>query len=74
MNHIEIDTMGQDCPIPLIKLKEALTHCKTGQIIEAKFSCPEAVQNLPNYANENGHEILAFEKLGVEGWKIVIKK
>ena len=74
MTKIEIDTIGLDCPIPLVKLKEAVADSETGQVIEVKFSCPEAVRNLPNYANENNYEILEFDKLGTEGWKIVIKK
>lgn len=74
MNPIKIDTIGQDCPIPLVRLKETLATCEKGQTIEITFSCPEAVQNLPNYANENEHEILAFEKLGTQGWKLTIKK
>lgn len=70
----KLDTIGQDCPMPLIRLKEAISESEPGQVIEVVFTCPEAVENLPNYAMENGHEVLSFEKNGSESWTIVIKK
>ncbi|MGX7024935.1 sulfurtransferase TusA family protein [Vagococcus hydrophili] len=70
----EINTNGLDCPIPLIKLKEALKESQDGEVIKVLFTCPEAVENLPNYAEEQGHEVLDFKKLGKKGWEITVKK
>lgn len=74
MGNIAVDTLGMDCPIPLIKLKEALANANKGETVEVLFTCPEAVENLPNYAAENGYEVILFEKIEPKGWKIVVKK
>lgn len=70
----KIDTSGKDCPIPLMELKKALNESSDGEVIEIIFTCPEAVENLPNYIQEQGHELLDFEKKNHEGWKITVKK
>lgn len=74
MENIQVDALGLDCPTPLIKMKEALAGAKKGDTVEVLFTCPEAVENLPNYAAENDHEVVSFEKIKPTGWKIVIKK
>ncbi|MGY3766667.1 sulfurtransferase TusA family protein [Vagococcus vulneris] len=68
-----INTKGQDCPIPLMELKKAVKESKPGQEIELIFTCPEAVENIPNYALEQDFEVLDFNKIGTEGWTITIK-
>lgn len=70
---IKLDTLGKDCPLPLIELKKAVAHSEKGEEIEILFTCPEAVTNLPRYCQENDHEIISFEKLSTEGWKLVLK-
>lgn len=74
MDVIKVDTKGLDCPIPLIELKKALKEAADGQMIELEFTCPEAVVNLPNHCQSNNHEVVSFDKLATEGWKIVVKK
>ena len=70
---IKLDTMGKDCPLPLIELKKAVAASQKGEEIEIAFTCPEAVTTLPRYCQEDGHEVLSFEKLGNKGWKMVIR-
>ncbi|MBM6825039.1 sulfurtransferase TusA family protein [Veillonella magna] len=70
---VTIDTKGLDCPIPLMKMKEALEPLQAGDIVEVEFTCPEATVNLPNYCQEHGHDVVSFEKLKT-GWKIVVRK
>lgn len=70
---IKIDTMGKDCPIPLVELKKAIKESNKGDVVEILFTCPEAVETLPNYCADNGHDVLEFNKKGSEGWFIKIK-
>lgn len=70
---INIDTKGLDCPIPLMELKKAIGQSNKGDIIEVEFTCPEAVENLPNYCLENDHEVLEFDKVDSASWKIVVR-
>lgn len=68
-----IDTSGKDCPLPLIELKKIVAQSKKGQQIEVIFTCPEATNNLPRYAQEQGYSVLEFESLQSKGWRILIE-
>ena len=68
------DTLGMDCPVPLLQLKKELSSCETGEVIELRFSCPEATVDIPTFCRENNHEVLEYKKLGPEGWMIKVKK
>jgi len=74
METIKIDTIGLDCPAPLMELKKALKRAEAGQIIDLEFTCPEAVVTLPNYCQRNKHEVISFEQIANKTWKIVLKK
>ncbi len=74
MDAIKLDTKGQDCPLPLITLKNALADAASGQEIEIEFTCPEATVNLPNYCQEAGVEILSFDKNDNKSWTIRVRK
>ncbi|MGM0166475.1 hypothetical protein IGI39_001435 [Enterococcus sp. AZ135] len=70
---LKIDTMGKDCPIPLLELKKAIKNSNKGDIVEILFTCPEAVETLPSYCAEQNHEVLEFDKKGLNGWVIKVK-
>lgn len=74
MDKIILDTKGTDCPMPLIKLKEAVASASKGQVIEVEFTCPEATVNLPKYCQEEGLEIVDYEKEGNKFWRLVVRK
>ncbi len=71
---IKLDTIGWDCPLPLLELKKALKTIEKGEQIELTFSCPEAVVDIPGFCEEAGHEVLEYEKYGNKGWRIVVRK
>lgn len=73
METVKVDVKGQDCPIPLMELKQALAQAQPGQAIEVEFTCPEATVNLPAYCQEAGVEVLSFEKNGRRSWKITVR-
>lgn len=73
MGEQTLDTRGKDCPIPLMELKKAIKNSSKGDTVKILFTCPEAVETLPNYCEENGHEVLEFRKNGSEDWYIEIR-
>ena len=74
MESMKFDTKGQDCPLPLITLKNALEDAEDGQLIEIEFTCPEATVNLPKHCQENDVEIVSYEKNDDAGWTITVRK
>lgn len=72
MENIVRDVKGQDCPMPLITLKEALKDAEPGQLVNVLFTCPEALSTLPEYCDENGLEIISLDKQPDRSWKITV--
>lgn len=73
MEKIFLDTTGKDCPIPLMELKKVVETSESGQLIDLIFTCPDAIQNIPRYAKENNHQVVEFEQLSNQGWRMLIK-
>ncbi|VEG98938.1 SirA-like protein [Slackia heliotrinireducens] len=59
--------------MPLMTLKKALAEAQDGQEIEVVFTCPEATVVLPEYCENNGIEIVGFDK-EKKHWKFVVRK
>lgn len=73
MDKIIKDVKGQDCPVPLITLKSAFKNAEPGQFIEINFTCPEALNTLPEYCDEHDLEIVSIDKQIDRSWKITIR-
>lgn len=73
MGNIVRDVKGQDCPMPLITLKEALRDAEPGQVVDVIFTCPEALSTLPEYCDEHGFEVLSLDKQPDRSWKIAVR-
>lgn len=68
------DAKGMDCPLPLINTKKIIATLDSGDEYEMAFTCPEATEAVPNWAAENGHEVLNLEETGDSEWVIRIRK
>ena len=53
-----LDCRGLSCPMPLLKTKKAVKKMKSGQIIEILSTDPGTRNDLPGYAQKEGHEFL----------------
>jgi len=64
-NPIEVDARKFNCPMPLLKLKQALNQAKSGQIILLKATDPSSTRDVVAFAKIAQHEI-QLEKNGKE--------
>ncbi|MFC1829154.1 sulfurtransferase TusA family protein [Thermodesulfobacteriota bacterium] len=53
-----LDCRGLSCPMPLLKTKKAVKKMKSGQVIEILSTDPGTKNDLPGYAQKEGHEFL----------------
>lgn len=59
---ITIDCYGLLCPMPIIKVAEALRDLAPGQVLEV-IATDEGIQSdLPAWCRRTGHEFLGVEK------------
>lgn len=58
----ELDVMGLQCPMPLLKAKLALNGMNTGQVLKVMATDPGSERDFNAFVEQSRHVILAFEK------------
>jgi tRNA 2-thiouridine synthesizing protein A len=61
-----IDCRGTYCPMPIIRLRQAIDDVEVGAIIQLLATDPASANDMPAFASNTGHELLsATEANGV---------
>jgi tRNA 2-thiouridine synthesizing protein A len=60
--NLELDASGLNCPLPLLRLKKALTSMSSGEIVKVTATDPAAHLDFGVYANQTGHQIIQLIK------------
>ena len=70
---VELDCLGEACPIPLVKTEKALVELEVGDtlIVLIDHSC--AMKNVPEWARKQGHEV-ELEEVDDGEWECFIEK
>ncbi len=55
---------GLLCPIPVVKVSQAVKNMNTGDILEATASDPGVLVDIPAWARVSGNEVVSMEKEG----------
>ncbi len=70
---VELDCMGEACPVPLIKAEKALADLDVGDILIVLIDHSCAMKNVPEWAREQGHNV-ELEEVDDGEWEVVIEK
>ncbi|MBE9540431.1 MAG: sulfurtransferase TusA family protein [Proteobacteria bacterium] len=66
VNIIELDVIGERCPMPLLKAKRALNNMDAGQQLKVLSTDQGSVRDFQVFAQQSGNALLASdEKDGV---------
>lgn len=69
---IQVNAMGDACPIPVVKTKKAIKELgEAGGTVETRVDNEIAVQNLTKMANQKGYRVKS-EKLGAHEFKVTM--
>ena len=60
--NLEVDAIGLHCPLPLLRLKKALSEIDAGEIIKLTATDPAAHLDIGVYSEQSGHPLLKFLK------------
>lgn len=64
-NHdIEVNASGLNCPLPILKARQALTRMTVGQILKITATDPTSADDFPVFAEATHHRLLATERNG----------
>lgn len=69
---IQVNAMGDACPIPVVKTKNAIKELKGQGVVETLVDNEIAVQNLTKMANQKGYGVKS-EKLGENEFKVTME-
>jgi len=70
---VELDCMGEACPIPLVKTEKALEKLDSGDILIVAMDHSCAMKNVPEWARKQGHNV-EIEEIDDGEWECVIEK
>lgn len=73
MAEVELDCMGEACPIPLVKSQKKIEGLAIGDILIVHIDHSCAMKNLPEWAREAGHNV-EIEEIADGEWDVVIEK
>ncbi|WP_262963946.1 sulfurtransferase TusA family protein [Methylobacter psychrophilus] len=59
---MEVDASGLLCPLPLLRLKKALTGMASDDVVKIIVTDPAAHLDFGVYANQSGHKIIDLIK------------
>jgi tRNA 2-thiouridine synthesizing protein A len=60
--NLEVDASGLLCPLPLLRLKKALTEIASGDIVKVIATDPAAHLDIGVYVDQTGHQIIELTR------------
>jgi TusA-related sulfurtransferase len=73
MAEINLDCLGEACPVPLVKTQKAMEKMAVGDVIIVNIDHSCAMKNIPDWARGAGHNV-EIEEVAEGEWNIIIEK
>jgi len=70
----ELDARGLDCPLPLLRAKQALNRLESGQQLRVLATDPGSQRDFRAFAELSGHRLLSCDTQGGEFIYILQKR
>ena len=58
----EVDARDLDCPLPLLRAKQALNKVVSGDVIKVMATDSGSVRDFQAYARQSGHQLIEFRE------------
>ena len=72
MSVVELDCRRLLCPMPVIKVQDAVAGLQKGQLVTAICTDPGVLNDIPAWCRINGHEVISSQTDDDE-YRITIK-
>lgn len=63
----ELDAIGLDCPLPVLKARKALAAMPPGAQLRVRATDPMAAVDIPHLCHQDGHRLLSQERHAENG-------
>jgi tRNA 2-thiouridine synthesizing protein A len=74
MSETKLDLKGLLCPMPVVKIAQAIKTVAVGESIEAVATDPGVLADIPAWARSTGNELVAIEKKDNKEFRFVVKR
>lgn len=71
---LSLDFKGLLCPMPVVKLAQAIKQIQVGEILEAIATDPGVMADIPAWTHSTGHELVSLDKREDKTFKFVVKR
>lgn len=61
---VKLNLEGLLCPIPVVKVSQAIKNLPAGGVLEATATDPGVLADIPAWAKSTGNEVLSMERQG----------
>lgn len=55
----EVDAIGMNCPLPILRTKKALATMQSGEVLKIKATDAGAAHDFPAFAKQTGNELIS---------------
>ncbi|MBI3772579.1 MAG: sulfurtransferase TusA family protein [Gammaproteobacteria bacterium] len=69
----ELDASGLACPLPILRLKQALSQMVSGERVRVVTTDPGSKLDFPSFAKQTGHHLLDAQEASGKYYYIVEK-
>jgi tRNA 2-thiouridine synthesizing protein A len=74
MTTTTLDLKGLLCPLPVVKIAQAVKKVEIGDVIEATATDPGVLADIPAWARSSGNELMSIEKTNGKEIRFVVKR
>ena len=69
-----LDLKGLLCPLPVVRISQAIKKVQVGEVIEAIATDPGVLADIPAWARSSGNELLSIEKTNGKEIRFVVRR
>jgi tRNA 2-thiouridine synthesizing protein A len=63
-SEVKLNLEGLLCPIPIVKVSQAIKKMEVGSVLEATATDPGVLADIPAWAKSTGNELISIERDG----------
>ena len=55
----QLDTRGMNCPLPILKTRQAINRLRSGEVLEVTSTDPGSTKDMAAFCEQTGHEVVS---------------
>lgn len=73
MSHVDLDLLGEVCPVPLMRTQQAVSQMASGARLTLETDFARAVRNISQWCSREAH-LYEVTEMKPSVWRIEIRK